>query len=185
LFLEECTIADEGSEWLHELAVNNSVLVSLNFYMTELKVEPADLELLAKNCKSLISLKMSECDLSDLIGFLQTSKGLQEFAGGAFFEVGEYTKYEKVKFPPRLCFLGGLTFMGKNEMPVIFPYSAMLKKLDLQYTFLTTEDHCQLIAKCPNLLVLEVMFLYIFNITCVSKISDYLISTDKIDALGR
>lgn len=156
LFLEECTIADEGSEWLHELAVNNSVLVSLNFYMTELKVEPADLELLAKNCKSLISLKMSECDLSDLIGFLQTSEALQEFAGGAFFEVGEYTKYEKVKFPPRLCFLGGLTFMSKNEMPVIFPYSAMLKKLDLQYTFLTTEDHCQLIAKCPNLLVLEV-----------------------------
>jgi coronatine-insensitive protein 1 len=110
---------------------------------------------------------------------------LQEFAGGAFFEVGEYTKYEKVKFPPRLCFLGGLTFMSKNEMPVIFPYSAMLKKLDLQYTFLTTEDHCQLIAKCPNLLVLEVMLLYVFNITCVSKISDYLISTDKMDVLDR
>lgn len=185
MFLEECIIADEGSEWLHELAVNNSVLVTLNFYMTELKVEPADLELLARNCKSLISLKMSDCDLSDLIGFLQTSKALQEFAGGAFFEVGEYTKYEKVKLPPRLCFLGGLTFMGKNEMPVIFPYSTMLKKLDLQFTFLTTEDHCQLIAKCPNLSVLEVMFLDIFNITRVSKISDYLISTDKVDALDR
>jgi hypothetical protein len=75
--------------------------------------------------------------------------------------------------------------MSKNEMPVIFPYSAMLKKLDLQYTFLTTEDHCQLIAKCPNLLVLEVMLLYVFNITCVSKISDYLISTDKMDVLDR
>ncbi|CAO1942311.1 unnamed protein product [Urochloa humidicola] len=119
LFLEECVIGDKGSEWLHELAVNNSVLVTLNFYMTDLKVEPSDLELLAKNCKSLISLKMSDCDLSDLIGFLQTSKALQEFAGGSFCEVGEYTKYEK-------------------------------------YTLLTTEDHCQLIAKCPNLLVLEV-----------------------------
>ncbi|XP_062207476.1 coronatine-insensitive protein homolog 1a-like [Phragmites australis] len=157
LFLEECKITDNGSEWLHELAINNSVLVTLNFYMTELKVEPADLELLAKNCKSLISLKMSDCDLSDLIGFFHTSKGLQEFAGGAFSEVGEYTKtkYGKVKFPPRLCFLG-LTYMGTNEMPVIFPFSATLKKLDLQYTFLTTEDHCQLISKCPNLLVLEV-----------------------------
>ncbi|KAK8454069.1 hypothetical protein SEVIR_5G390400v4 [Setaria viridis] len=156
LFLEECKIGDKGSEWLHELAVNNSVLVTLNFYMTDLKVEPSDLELLAKNCKSLISLKMSDCDLSDLIGFLQTSKALQEFAGGAFSEVGECTKYEKVQFPPRLCFLGSLTFMGKNEMPIIFPFSATLKKLDLQYTLLTTEDHCQLIAKCPNLLVLEV-----------------------------
>ncbi|KAK3162504.1 hypothetical protein QOZ80_1BG0090300 [Eleusine coracana subsp. coracana] len=155
LFLEECDIINNGSEWLHELAVSNSVLVSLNFYMTELKVEPADLELLAKNCKSLISLKISECDLSDLIGFFQTSKALEEFAGGAFYEVGEYTKYEKVKFPPRLCLLG-LIYMGTNEMSVIFPFSSTLKRLDLQYTLLTTEDHCQIIAKCPNLLVLEV-----------------------------
>lgn len=125
--------------------------------MTELKVEPVYLELLAKNCKSLISLKISECDLSELIGFFQTAKTLEEFAGGAFYEVGEYTKYEKVKFPPRLCLLG-LTYMGTNEMSVIFPFSATLKKLDLQYTLLTTEDHCQIIAKCPNLLVLEVLF---------------------------
>ncbi|KAL5222848.1 hypothetical protein ABZP36_027561 [Zizania latifolia] len=155
LFLEECPITDKGGEWLHELAVNNSVLVALNFYMSELKVAPADLELLAKNCKSLISLKMSECDLSDLISFFQKANALQDFAGGAFYEVGELTKYEKVKFPPRLCFLG-LTYMGTNEMPVIFPFSTTLKKLDLQYTFLTTEDHCQIIAKCPNLLILEV-----------------------------
>ncbi|XBI30192.1 hypothetical protein VPH35_053993 [Triticum aestivum] len=115
LFLEECVITDEGGEWLHELAVNNSVLVTLNFYMTELKVVPADLELLAKNCKSLLSLKISECDLSDLIGFFEAANALQDFAGGSF-----------------------------NE------------KLDLQYTFLSTEDHCQLISKCPNLFVLEV-----------------------------
>lgn len=155
LFLEECFITDKGGEWLHELAANNSVLVTLNFYMTELKVAPADLELLAKNCKSLLSLKMSECDLSDLIGFFQRANALEDFAGGSFYEVGELTKYEKVNFPPRVCLLG-LTYMGKNEIPVIFPFSARLKKLDLQYTFLTTEDHCQVISKCPNLFVLEV-----------------------------
>lgn len=158
LFLEECSITDKDGEWLHELAVNNSVLVTLNFYMTDLKVMPADLVLLAKNCKSLLSLKMSECDLSDMVGFFEAANALEAFAGGAFYEVGELTKYEKVKFPPRVCFLG-LTYMGKNEIPVIFPFSATLKKLDLQYTFLTTEDHCQLISKCPNLFVLEVMFL--------------------------
>lgn len=123
--------------------------------MTELEVMPADLELLAKNCKSLISLKISDCDLSDLIGFFQFATSLEEFAGGAFNEQGDLAKYGNVKFPSRLCSLG-LTFMGTNEMPIIFPFSAILKKLDLQYTFLTTEDHCQLIAKCPNLIVLAV-----------------------------
>ncbi|CAD5163022.1 unnamed protein product [Musa acuminata subsp. malaccensis] len=39
--------------------------------MTELKVTPQDLELLARNCKSLVSLKISECDISDLVGFSQ------------------------------------------------------------------------------------------------------------------
>ncbi|KAG8085766.1 hypothetical protein GUJ93_ZPchr0010g7223 [Zizania palustris] len=155
LFLEECAIADNGTEWLHDLAVNNHALVTLNFHMTELTVAPADLELLAKNCKSLISLKISDCDLSDLIGFFRVSASLQEFAGGAFIEQGDLTKYGNIKFPSRLCSLG-LTYMGTNEMPLIFPFSGILKKLDLQYTFLTTEDHCQLIAKCPNLLVLAV-----------------------------
>jgi coronatine-insensitive protein 1 len=45
--------------------------------MTELKVEPADLELLAKNCKSLISLKIGECDLSDLIGFFSNLQSIR------------------------------------------------------------------------------------------------------------
>lgn len=127
--------------------------MTLNFYLTYLRVEPADLELLARNCKSLISLKISDCDLSDLIGFFQTATSLQEFAGA---EISEQLKYGNVKLPSKLCSFG-LTFMGTNEMHIIFPFSAVLKKLDLQYSFLTTEDHCQLIAKCPNLLVLAVM----------------------------
>ncbi|KAL6610308.1 hypothetical protein ACP70R_040277 [Stipagrostis hirtigluma subsp. patula] len=152
LFLEECQIFDNGSEWINDLAVNNPFLATLNFHMTDLRVMPADLELLARNCKSLISLKISDCDLSDLISFFRLATALEEFAGGTFNEQGELTN---VKFPSRLCSLG-LTFMGTNDMPIIFPFSGVLKKLDLQYTFLTTEDHCQLIAKCPNLLVLAV-----------------------------
>jgi coronatine-insensitive protein 1 len=158
LLLEECQIEDHGSEWIRDLAIShpNPVLATLNFHMTDLTVMPADLELLAKNCKSMISLKIGgECDLSDLIGFFRVAASLEEFAGGTFNEQGELTKYESVKFPSRLCSLG-LTFMATNDMPIIFPFSAALKKLDLQYTFLTTEDHCQLIAKCPNLLVLAV-----------------------------
>ncbi|CAN6332877.1 unnamed protein product [Urochloa humidicola] len=155
LFLDECQIIDKGSEWIRELASSCPVLATLNFHMTELEVMPSDLELLAKNCKSLISLKISDCDLSDMIGFFQFATALEEFAGGTFNEQGDLDKYGNVKFPSRLCSLG-LTFMGTNEMPIIFPFSGILKKLDLQYTFLTTEDHCQLISKCPNLLVLAV-----------------------------
>jgi coronatine-insensitive protein 1 len=159
LLLEECEIEDHGSEWIRDLAISNPkpVLATLNFHMTDLTVMPADLELLAKNCKSLISLKIGgECDITDLIGFFRVATSLEEFAGGTFNEQGELTKYENVKFPSRLSSVG-LTFMATNDMPIIFPFSTVLKKLDLQYTFLTTEDHCQLIAKCPNLLVLAVM----------------------------
>ncbi|KAK9037091.1 hypothetical protein V6N11_022013 [Hibiscus sabdariffa] len=36
LFLEESSIIEKDGQWLHELAVNNSVLMTLNFYMTDL-----------------------------------------------------------------------------------------------------------------------------------------------------
>lgn len=156
LFLEESAIMEKEGNWLHELATNNSVLETLNFYMTELKVLWQDLELISKNCKSLISLKISECDISHLVGFFRTAAALEEFGGGSFDDqTGELNKYEKICFPPKLCRLG-LSFMGTNEMQIIFPLAASLKRLDLQYTFLSTEDHCELIQRCPNLEVLEV-----------------------------
>ncbi|KAJ3703387.1 hypothetical protein LUZ61_007092 [Rhynchospora tenuis] len=156
LYLEESTIIDHGGEWLHDLATNNTVLMHLNFYMTELRILAKDLELLACNCKSLISLKLSECDLIALIKFFKSASKLEEFGGGSFnVDQGEAGAYNKVVFPPRLLSLS-LLFMGTNEVSVIYPFCASLKKLDLQYTFLNTEDHCQLIQKCPNLEVLEV-----------------------------
>ena len=158
LFLEESSVTENDGEWLHELAVNNSVLETLNFYMTELRILPQDLDLLARNCRSLISLKISECDVSDLVSFFRTATALEEFGGGSFNDqAGEINRYEGVRFPPRLCCLG-LIYMGMNEMHIIFPFATSLKKLDLQYTLLSTEDHCQLIQRCPNLEILEVPY---------------------------
>lgn len=155
--LEESSISGNDAKWIHELAVNNSVLETLNFYMTDLRVAPEDLELLAKNCRSLVSLKISECDISDLVNFFRIATKLEEFGGGSFNDqVGDLDKYKKIQFPPKLCCVG-LIFMGKNEMEILFPFAAALKKLDLQYTCLSTEDHCQLIQRCPNLEVLEVV----------------------------
>lgn len=166
LFLEESSITDNGGEWLHELALNNTVLENLNFYMTELsRFRVEDLELIARNCRSLASLKISDCDILDLVRFLQNAASLEEFGGGSFNVQLELEaegglneplgKYAAVTFPQRLCNLG-LTYLGNSEMPIVFPIAARLRKLDLLYAFLDTEGHCLLLERCPNLEVLEV-----------------------------
>ncbi|XP_062210698.1 coronatine-insensitive protein homolog 2 isoform X1 [Phragmites australis] len=159
LFLEESTIAEkENDEWIRELAANNSVLETLNFFLTDLSASPEYLTLLVRSCQRLETLKISECLMPDLITLFRTAQTLQDFAGGSFDDedhAAERRNYESYYFPPslhRLCLL----YMGPNEMQILFPYAAALKKLDLQFTFLSTEDHCQIVQRCPNLETLEV-----------------------------
>ncbi|XP_076953370.1 coronatine-insensitive protein 1-like [Bidens hawaiensis] len=153
LFLEESQILEKDGEWLHELALNNTVLETLNFYMTDLsQVNFKDLELIARKCKSLASVKIGDCEILDLDGFFQAAVSLEEFSGGCFNDQGG--QYNSVSYPPRLCRLG-LNYMSTNEMPIVFPFASRLKKLDLLYALLDTEDHCLLLSKCPNLEVLE------------------------------
>ncbi|XP_050155565.1 coronatine-insensitive protein 1 [Malus sylvestris] len=153
LFLEESSIVEEDGDWLHALAVNNTVLETLNFYMTDLiKVKFEDLELIARNCRSLTSVKISDCEILELVGFFRHAAVLEEFCGGSFNDQSE--SYSVVTLPQKLCRLG-LTYMGKNEMQIVFPFATLLKKLDLLYALLDTEDHCTLIQRCPNLEVLE------------------------------
>lgn len=154
LFLEESIIEDHDGEWLHELALHNTVLESLNCYMTYLNnIRCQDLETIATKCRSLVSVKISDLEILDLAGFFQAATALEEFAGGCFNNEPE--KYASVKFPPRLCFLG-LSYLGKNDYPIVFPSASRLKKLDLLYTLLDEQDHCLLIGRCPNLEILEV-----------------------------
>ncbi|KAL5568924.1 hypothetical protein UlMin_025499 [Ulmus minor] len=153
LFLEESAINEKDGEWLHELAVNNTVLETLNFYMTDLaKVRFEDFELIARNCRNLISVKISDCEILNLVPFFQAAANLEEFCGGSFN--AQPDRYSVVTLPQRLCRLG-LTYMGTHEMPIVFPFANLLKKLDLLYALLDTEDHCNLIQRCPNLEVLE------------------------------
>ncbi|GLT93000.1 hypothetical protein SLE2022_108080 [Rubroshorea leprosula] len=158
LFLEESSIVENDGEWLHELAVNNTVLENLNFYMTDLiKVSFQDLELIARNCHSLVSVKISDCEILDLVEFFRAATALEEFCGGSFHNKqsdDEPDDYTVVRFPQGLCRLG-LSYMGTNEMPIVFPFAYLLRKLDLLYSMLGTEDHCLLIQRCPNLEVLE------------------------------
>nr|GFD47168.1 hypothetical protein [Tanacetum cinerariifolium] len=63
LSLETSFIHDNGGEWLHELALRNKCLESLNFHLTPLdNYDYKDLVLIAKNCsESLVSLKLKGC----------------------------------------------------------------------------------------------------------------------------
>ncbi|XP_020571198.1 coronatine-insensitive protein homolog 1b [Phalaenopsis equestris] len=156
LFLEESSIVQNDGGWLRQLAANDSILEVLNFYMTYLKCTREDLELIARNCKSLVSLKISECDVSHLVGFFRMATSLEEFGGGSFDDqAGEDSLYNNIQFPSKLCRLG-LNYIETNQMHIIFPVASALRKLDLQYSLLSTEDHCQLIQCCPNIEVLEV-----------------------------
>ena len=152
--MEESTIVEKDGEWLHELALNNTVLETLNFYLTDIAdVKIQDLELIARNCPNLVSVKITDCEVLDLVNFFRYASALEEFCGGAYNE--EPDKYNAVALPAKLCRLG-LTYIGKNELPIVFVYASVLKKLDLLYAMLGTEDHCMLIQRCPNLEVLEV-----------------------------
>ncbi|KAI3734946.1 hypothetical protein L6452_14428 [Arctium lappa] len=153
LFLEESQVTEKDGEWLHELALNNTMLETLNFYMTDLsKVSFKDLELIATKCKSLVSVKIGDCEILDLVGFFRAAVSLQEFGGGCFND--QARGYGDVTYPPKLCRLG-LNYMSTYEMPIVFPFASRLKKLDLLYALLDTEDHCLLLQRCPNLEVLE------------------------------
>ncbi|KAI3793202.1 hypothetical protein L1987_35817 [Smallanthus sonchifolius] len=153
LFLEESHVIEKDGGWLHELAIKNTQLETLNFYMTDLsQVSFNDLELIAKRCKSLVSVKIGDCEILDLVGFFRFAVSLEEFSGGYFNKQSE--QYASLAYPPRLCRLG-LNYMGTNEMPIVYPFASRLRKLDLLYALLDTEDHCLLLQKCPNLEVLE------------------------------
>ncbi|CAA0836732.1 Coronatine-insensitive protein 1 [Striga hermonthica] len=165
LFLEESSITENDGQWLHVLAQNNKVLESLNFYMTELmQVSSSDLEMIARNCPSLTTMKISDCDISDLVGFFKAATSLEEFCGGSFSDppgqVGEVVYNEQLEryggaaFPPKLCRLA-LTYLGNTDMPILYPIASRLKRLDLLYALLDTEGHCLLLQRCPNLEILE------------------------------
>ncbi|KAL1535437.1 Coronatine-insensitive protein [Salvia divinorum] len=166
LYIEESMITELDGEWLHHLALNNTVLENLNFFMTDLKrVRSEDIDLLARRCPSLTSVKISDCDISKLVEFFRNAGSLEEFAGGSVTEPpaqnGEEVapseqveRYSSISFPPKLCRLG-LTYLGRAELPILFPIAAKLKKLDLLYAMLDTEGHCQILQTCPNLEVLE------------------------------
>ncbi|KAL2524792.1 Coronatine-insensitive protein 1 [Abeliophyllum distichum] len=148
LSIEGSYIIENDGEWLHELALRSTTLENLNFFMTSLgKIRRGDLELIARNCASLVSMKIGDCRVSDLNSFFHASTVLEEFAGGYIYNANQ------VKFPPRLCRLN-LNLMHYAVRQVI-PIASRFIELDLRTSDIDREDHCLLLKSCPNLKILK------------------------------
>ncbi|CAM8961183.1 unnamed protein product [Rhodiola kirilowii] len=151
--LEESRILDNGGQWLHEIAVSNTVLETLNFYMTDLAtVDFRDLELISRNCLSLKSVKINNnWEIIDLLGFFRLAASLEEFCGGSHTRLTD--DIIDVTLPATIQRLG-LTNIRSNGLQVLFPLGGLgLTKLDLGYTWV--KNHYHLIRKFPNLEVIK------------------------------
>ncbi|CAH1439938.1 unnamed protein product [Lactuca virosa] len=127
MYLQESLIVEKDEEWLHELALRNTAMESSNFYMIDsVKFNFKDLELIAKNCsESLVSVKISECDLTDLSDFFNYAVKLQEFGGGAFSDQPKI--YAELKFPAVFNF-HGIELNEPTRNPCNHPFHFPLNK---------------------------------------------------------
>ncbi len=159
LSLEDSDVIDEGGEWLHALAQNNSVLESLDFAVPGLDTASVeDLAFLVGRCKSLVSLKVGDIDMSDLAGVLSKVPFLKELGTGGFSDLGDENKSmaASINLPQHLTSLSGLWAMPDLGLQMVQPVAANLKKLDLKFTVLSCRGHCELLSHCFALEELQV-----------------------------
>ncbi|GKC60386.1 alpha/beta hydrolase fold protein [Tanacetum coccineum] len=137
--------------WLHQLALNSTVLEMFN--LKNMKMSDADdLTLLAKNCcNSLISLKIGKCYLSKLGDAFRYAVRLEHFGGYICDEESEFVGFE---FPPNTRSLSIHAF-ALTRYPMVLPFLNHIRKLKLLVSRLDDHDQCLLFERCPNLEVLS------------------------------
>ncbi|CAN6460645.1 unnamed protein product [Victoria cruziana] len=160
LSVTESLIEERSGEWIHQLALANTTLETLDLYMTDLEmVGIRDLELIAANCPRLSTLVVANSDLLQLGGVLTRASKLKKLGGGQCSGSQEsLSAYERfhLNFSGSLTSIVGLSFMTSIELSAVLPVAAKLKGLDLQYTLLDSQSLCHLISLCVNLEELEV-----------------------------
>lgn len=158
------TEVDEAGEvgetcvkWLHELALHNSSIESLDFrYMSGTNIDVNDLTLLAKNCsQSLVSFKFTSYGEIDLTDFFSYAVRLEDC---------HVSKYAGFKFPPNLRCMG-IYELSKSSFPFVLPFAHQLRELKIAHVILDDDDDSQcfliqLIQRCPKLEVLEAPYAY-------------------------
>ncbi|KAE8669315.1 Coronatine-insensitive protein 1 [Hibiscus syriacus] len=179
LFLEESAIIERDGEWLHEIAMNNSVLETLNFYMTDLVqtrnvIGDTGLEVLAQSCKKLKRLRIErgadEQGMGDEEGAV-SHRGLTALAQGcleleyiaiyvsditnaSLESIGTYSK-NLCDFRLKICTLsptGGLTDVG---LGYIGRYSPHVRWMLLGYVGGSDTGLLEFSKGCPSLQKLE------------------------------
>lgn len=155
---------DHSEKWLRDLSMHNTSLELLNIAGTDLQhVNIDDLLALALNCKSLISLKLNDLELETLAEVLKRTTALQELGGVSVGDSVNQDPKKEITLPASLTSLVALCYMGAEEGDVIVnsliqPIARGLRRMDLQFAFLSVDGHCQLLGHCSNLEALEVNF---------------------------
>lgn len=158
--VEDSDVIDKGGAWLKALAVYNSgALEVLNFAVLGLEdVEVADLAVLVEKCKALMSLKVGEVEMMDMIGAIRRASSLRELGGGSCSYLGDQDSrsYVPISLPSYLTGLSGLWAMDDAGLAMILPIAPNLKKLDLKFTLLSRKAYCQIFSLCHALEELQV-----------------------------
>lgn len=150
LSLEDSEVEDEGGEWLHALARNNTSLEELHFGVLGIgDFDIADLLMLVENCKSLACLKVGEVEMKDMVDVVNKVNHIEDFGAGSYSYEDEDSI--RVRLPPLLKSLSGMWSMTDAGLRTILPVTANLRKLDLKYTLLSCEGHCMLLRHCRSL----------------------------------
>ncbi|GJW01404.1 leucine-rich repeat, cysteine-containing subtype protein [Tanacetum coccineum] len=137
----------EDGIWLHQLALNNTVLERLHVTEWGIYYEEA-LTLLAKNCcNSLISLNFGECYLSKLKDAFRYAIRLERFSGLIRDKKSELVGFQ---FPPNIRSLS-IKDVSDTEYPIVLPLLNHIRKLKYVYFNLHYECRCLLFKRCPNL----------------------------------
>jgi coronatine-insensitive protein 1 len=159
LSIDDSDVEDKGGDWLQALAQNNSVLEVLNFAILGLEdIDIDDMALLVEKCKSLVSLKVGEVEMVDMVGVLSKAHSLRELGAGSCNELGdeESGMTVTISLPSQLTALSGLWAMGDVGLTMVMPIAPNLRKLDLKFTLLSSKGHCQLLSHCHALQELQV-----------------------------
>ncbi|PWA83579.1 hypothetical protein CTI12_AA165900 [Artemisia annua] len=209
LSLENSSISEKDGGWLHELALQNTRIESLNLYKAGLtKFNVNDLALVAKKCsQSLVSVKISEhYDFIDLVEFFGYAIKLEDFGGGRFGNnnafvmnhmnginqfgnnnfvmnpIAQRDKYRDFKFPPKLKYLA-LNHMGRKD--IVLPFAHLITQLDIQYVYDGGYNYrnYSLIENCPNLEILYITA--VTNDTGLEQLSTYCKNLRKLYATSR
>ncbi|GJZ65029.1 leucine-rich repeat, cysteine-containing subtype protein [Tanacetum coccineum] len=137
--------------WLHELALNSTVLERLHVMCTDVSYAE-DLTLLATNCcNSLVSLKIGACYLNKLGDAFRYAVRLEHFAGIKWDEENELAGFQ---FPPNTRSLS-INDFSVTQYSIILPFLNHIRKLKLAFLDLCCECQCMLYERCPNLEVLH------------------------------